>query len=193
MRRALQLLCRQLRLLAATLFVVAFSGCEVLDPPRATTLSPLPATAVVTGAAPSDTFEPLTLPYPAAKIVERNQVPVGNYLRDAFQRALPNTSVTIRAWEPSADVKGTIGPHVVMKLGFEMAIRTNGTERRVADFVSADVGALHVSHLSITGLHSVDSHEISGSIHDQLRPFLDMLVEKVKWRLRETESRPAKI
>ncbi|WP_146180343.1 hypothetical protein [Opitutus sp. ER46] len=148
-------------------------------------------TAVLTGAAPGDTFELLTLPYPAAKIVERHQVPVGNYLRNAFQRGLPNASVAIRAWEPSADVEGTLGPHVVMKLGFEMAIRTNGTERRVADFVSADVGALYVSHLSTTGLHSVDSHEISRPIHDQLRPFLDMVVEKVKWRLRETESPPA--
>lgn len=170
---------------AALPTAIAFTGCEVLDPPRATTLSALP-TAVAPAASPShDTFEPLSLPYPAAKIAERSQVPVGDYLRAAFRKAIPSADVSVRAWQPSAEVKGTLGPHVVMNLGFEFLVRINGAERRVADFLSTDLGAHHVSHLSITGLHSVDSHEIPGPIHDQLRSFLDTVVEKVKWRLRE--------
>jgi len=173
-----------------TLGALCLAGCEVLDPPRATTLSAIqvPGDNIVAPIG-KDSFTDLLMPYPAAIITERNQVPVGDYLRSEFKKAFPTAIISVKAWEPKAEVRGRFGPKVEMTLGFEILVQEGQRSRVVADYYTSEIGGLYVSHGSLTGLHSIDSREHSAPIHTQLRKFIDLIIEKVKWRLRETENK----
>src|SRR5690606_14981037 len=153
------------RVLLLTAFA-ALAGCEVVDPGKATTLRPVAAVGSMDSG--EDALAHLTLPYPAARISERHQVPVGLFLASRLAELLPGVDVEFADWQPLAEIRGTFGPHVVLSLGFRAVCRSEDGELVVAGFVQQDIGNHHVAHFSITGLHSLDSHEVSGPIHKQL-------------------------
>jgi hypothetical protein len=149
------------------------SGCQFIPPPNA-------ALSLMSVTGPTDSFSLLHLPYPAGKgkRAEPYQISVGDYLRSALAKNLPGAEITVRKWEPQAEVKGIFGPHVSMSLGFEFDVRQQQSHHIVSDHVSADLGHMYVIDFTRMGLPA---------IRKGLRAFLDTVVEKVALRLREAD------
>jgi hypothetical protein len=128
-----------------------------------------------------ETVGNLQLTYPAQRITERHQIPVGHALADRLALVANENSlrsIRITKWEAASELRGRFNPKVESVVNVEINYLGRDGSEHVWRGRTVTLLKSYSSHLSWTGF---DKHEFVGPIQTEAARVLDEIAAQFRW------------